>query len=346
MKQRGFTLIELLVVIAIIAILAAILFPVFAKAREKARQTSCLNNQRQIASAVLMYVQDNEETFPAATTFWQNMELSEKSLVCPTKGKGANGYVFNVNLSQKALGDIADPTSTLLTADGKDPSNVTYKTSGFNNATDVNVLTAPVATNVAYIPADYNRRHNSLFMASYVDGHVGVSKVAPEVDVDWSGLLTNATPQYTSYGSDSPHTGSTLTSTAGMGWAHAMSKQTMDDGTVSFQFANPTDMMHQVKVVLGDATITVPDNSFGFHLAPTMDVMINFPMMDIAGLSFTASDTFAIRRTGLLVQYLKNGQEIPYTSYHSTFVGPLYVHVFLKGMGTKIVNVTMSGASQ
>ncbi len=56
--QRGFTLIELLVVIAIIAILAAILFPVFARAREKARQTSCLNNVKQIALAARMYLQD------------------------------------------------------------------------------------------------------------------------------------------------------------------------------------------------------------------------------------------------------------------------------------------------
>ncbi|MCC7492717.1 MAG: prepilin-type N-terminal cleavage/methylation domain-containing protein [Fimbriimonadaceae bacterium] len=57
-QRRGFTLIELLVVIAIIAILAAILFPVFAKAREKARQTSCLNNQKQIGTAMLQYMQD------------------------------------------------------------------------------------------------------------------------------------------------------------------------------------------------------------------------------------------------------------------------------------------------
>jgi prepilin-type N-terminal cleavage/methylation domain-containing protein/prepilin-type processing-associated H-X9-DG protein len=58
MRKRGFTLIELLVVIAIIAILAAILFPVFAKAREKARQTSCLSNLKQIALASRMYSQD------------------------------------------------------------------------------------------------------------------------------------------------------------------------------------------------------------------------------------------------------------------------------------------------
>jgi prepilin-type N-terminal cleavage/methylation domain-containing protein/prepilin-type processing-associated H-X9-DG protein len=66
MRQRnaGFTLIELLVVIAIIAILAAILFPVFARAREAARKTSCLSNLKQAATAVLMYTQDYDETFP------------------------------------------------------------------------------------------------------------------------------------------------------------------------------------------------------------------------------------------------------------------------------------------
>jgi prepilin-type N-terminal cleavage/methylation domain-containing protein/prepilin-type processing-associated H-X9-DG protein len=61
---RGFTLIELLVVIAIIAILAAMLFPVFAKAREAARSTSCKSNLKQIANAVQMYTQDYDETMP------------------------------------------------------------------------------------------------------------------------------------------------------------------------------------------------------------------------------------------------------------------------------------------
>src|SRR5215469_2257354 len=66
LKRCGFTLIELLVVIAIIAILAAILFPVFAQAREKARQASCLSNLKQNGLAFMSYVQDYDETYPIA----------------------------------------------------------------------------------------------------------------------------------------------------------------------------------------------------------------------------------------------------------------------------------------
>jgi prepilin-type N-terminal cleavage/methylation domain-containing protein len=91
----GFTLIELLVVIAIVAILAAILFPVFARAREKARQTACLNNQRQIATSILMYAQDREELLPEAAAVWGAINLDKGVLICPTAGKKqANGYGF------------------------------------------------------------------------------------------------------------------------------------------------------------------------------------------------------------------------------------------------------------
>lgn len=64
LSRRGFTLIELLVVIAIIAILAAILFPVFAQAREKARQSACLSNMKQVSTALMMYAQDYDEALP------------------------------------------------------------------------------------------------------------------------------------------------------------------------------------------------------------------------------------------------------------------------------------------
>ncbi|MBI2298100.1 MAG: prepilin-type N-terminal cleavage/methylation domain-containing protein [Armatimonadetes bacterium] len=98
-RRAGFTLIELLVVIAIIAVLAAILFPVFAKAREKARQTSCLSNNKQFANAILMYSQDYDERVmtqnedPAILHFWyrplQAYMRSDQVFRCPSRGTEA-----------------------------------------------------------------------------------------------------------------------------------------------------------------------------------------------------------------------------------------------------------------
>src|SRR5437773_1692881 len=64
-RRSGFTLLELVIVIAVIAILAGILFPVFAQAREAARRATCLSNLRQLAQAHLLYVQDYDETLPS-----------------------------------------------------------------------------------------------------------------------------------------------------------------------------------------------------------------------------------------------------------------------------------------
>lgn len=102
MRRRGFTLIELLVVIAIIAILAAILFPVFAKAREAARKTACLNNGKQIGTGVMMYVQDYDEMYPTADfggyvaqvqPYVKNIDLWR----CPSKSGAYQVRVYGQN---------------------------------------------------------------------------------------------------------------------------------------------------------------------------------------------------------------------------------------------------------
>jgi prepilin-type N-terminal cleavage/methylation domain-containing protein/prepilin-type processing-associated H-X9-DG protein len=98
-SRTGFTLIELLVVIAIIAILAAILFPVFAKAREKARQISCASNLRQIGIGLIQYVQDNDENYPTGA---QN---------CPL-GQGWGGRVYPY-VKSTAVFKCPDDSTTL-----------------------------------------------------------------------------------------------------------------------------------------------------------------------------------------------------------------------------------------
>jgi prepilin-type N-terminal cleavage/methylation domain-containing protein/prepilin-type processing-associated H-X9-DG protein len=107
MRRTGFTLIELLVVIAIIAILAAILFPVFARAREKARQTNCLSNVKQISLGFMMYIQDYDERFMrhcycTGSSCWmykiQPYTKNWQLFQCPSAGfTCTRGYGFNMS---------------------------------------------------------------------------------------------------------------------------------------------------------------------------------------------------------------------------------------------------------
>jgi prepilin-type N-terminal cleavage/methylation domain-containing protein/prepilin-type processing-associated H-X9-DG protein len=148
--RRGFTLIELLVVIAVIAVLAAILFPVFAKAREKARETTCLNNQRQIATNIQMLVQDSGEKYPDQTTMLGELrKLPKGSLTCPTaaKTKAGKAYGVSVHILGKAVASLPSPATQVLSADG---------------GVDL-FLTAA---------ADLEKRHSKgSFIASFADGH-------------------------------------------------------------------------------------------------------------------------------------------------------------------------------
>ncbi len=155
LNNKGFTLIELLVVIAIIAVLAAILFPVFAKAREKSRQTVCTSNQRQLAIALTMYAQDHEQRLPNSTS-WKssiggNSGITGKSWECPSASKGESSipvYGYNAWLSDRVTGDIDNPVSVVMTADSAGGVDV------LNGAADIDI-----------------NRHSSKAVASFVDGH-------------------------------------------------------------------------------------------------------------------------------------------------------------------------------
>jgi len=132
--KRGFTLIELLVVIAIIAILAAILFPVFGRARENARRTACLSNMKQIGLGLLMYAQDYDETFPArAITLVAtptNVGISWRQLIQPYT-KSAQVVTCPSNKRNETQADAANAgyprinasyAGNVLPADGAAPA--------------------------------------------------------------------------------------------------------------------------------------------------------------------------------------------------------------------------------
>ena len=182
--RRGFTLIELLVVIAIIAILAAILFPVFARAREKARQASCQSNLKQIGLATLMYIQDYDERFPHHTggpiaaydwpisliPYVKNTQLWQ----CPSANPPPNHMAIGTNwlcygyncsyLGGQSQASIQDVTGTIMHADDNGDNRIgpDYAVrqvrcpSGSSNC-----LTAP---------------HNDTLNIAFADGHVKAMK--------------------------------------------------------------------------------------------------------------------------------------------------------------------------
>jgi len=145
-SQSGFTLIELLVVIAIIAILAAILFPVFAQAREKARQASCLSNEKQIGLALLMYVQDYDEQFPSGSKL--SYPNGPGSINPIEYGVGWAGQVYPYTKNAQILKCPDDSTASVNATGGKAalyPVSYVYNRNIAINSADA-ALNAPAST--------------------------------------------------------------------------------------------------------------------------------------------------------------------------------------------------------
>ncbi|MBM3471923.1 MAG: DUF1559 domain-containing protein [Armatimonadetes bacterium] len=213
--RRGFTLIELLVVIAIIAILAAILFPVFARAREKARTASCQSNLKQIGLSFHMYAQDYDETFPyccaptARTTspnldllpWWRPANVAATDIrydgllapyiknrqlwVCPSnQGRSVNGYATPRQLLQgsggctgQTMARVLYPAEKILAGDGLS----TRGYCGPNRSTACNGRWGWGDGSQA--ARDGFRMHNDGTNMAYVDGHVKFQK-SPDGPID------------------------------------------------------------------------------------------------------------------------------------------------------------------
>ena len=190
--RRGFTLIELLVVIAIIAILAAILFPVFAKAREKARQASCSSNVKQLGIALIMYAQDYDEKYMTngnAGNFWgdllQPYTKNSQIFNCPSSSllwapKNATPYSYTLNCmywSNSTLGQLFEQSGTgpVSSATVEDPAGTIFIGDGylFQWAVLPGVLSTTTPQRfTSQQNGYYEARHNDGLNVAFLDGHV------------------------------------------------------------------------------------------------------------------------------------------------------------------------------
>jgi prepilin-type N-terminal cleavage/methylation domain-containing protein/prepilin-type processing-associated H-X9-DG protein len=230
-KQRAFTLIELLVVIAIIAILAAILFPVFARAREAARATACKSNLKQIITAATMYSQDYDEYIIAscmgtscAAGYWvQHIQPYIKNagvMKCPSttgydpndgvnSGYGHHHGMFGwAGTGIRAMADVQSPAETILFADrGTDDLNrnggIDWTKYEANPDQDYpanigpgNVLRfypqSPGGTSPCCQTQTIVARHSGLCNIAFLDGHVKAMKPSQVWISNASGLKGTA----------------------------------------------------------------------------------------------------------------------------------------------------------
>jgi len=185
--RRGFTLIELLVVIAIIAILAAILFPVFARAREKARQTSCLSNVKQMMLGILSYAQDYDERLTPWKTsssgiFWDALIYpyvkNEQVFTCASDSPASNtnsslpGGRSSYAMSHRGISYAPDPSGNSMLARIDTPAEEVYiadaRTGTYLGVTYNGTYLHPNPATPQFSPCP---RHNDGANCGFLDGH-------------------------------------------------------------------------------------------------------------------------------------------------------------------------------
>lgn len=178
--KQGFTLIEILVVIAIVSILAAILFPVFARARENARRSSCMSNLKQIGLAVMMYAQDNDERYPfssqaraslgsswsstavpsgdfanSVSVYWQQFlqpyTKSAQVFYCPSNNYASDGLYGNYGVNRLIIADIAT-TSVSMAAIPSPASSYMIMDAGIYRMNPTDVKRIDSGGNCNYLP--------------------------------------------------------------------------------------------------------------------------------------------------------------------------------------------------
>jgi prepilin-type N-terminal cleavage/methylation domain-containing protein/prepilin-type processing-associated H-X9-DG protein len=184
-RRRGFSLIELLVVIAIISVLAGMLFPVFARAREAARGAACISNTKQLLAALSMYAQDNDETLPLdrygpslqrymwmypVSSYVKNSGIWK----CPTDGRSQatyDGTPFDFTVSYGY--NFLFLNGTPLPAINKPSETIALMDSGQETA-DGCIIMPPgldLGKYPEYVYSDPQYRHNGFAIVGWLDGH-------------------------------------------------------------------------------------------------------------------------------------------------------------------------------
>lgn len=202
--RRGFTLIELLIVIAIIAILAAILFPVFARARENARRASCLSNIKNMGLAMMQYAQDYDERLPRTVTCGSSMletgKTTSNTSTCPT-GYYTHLWQHSVYPYVKSPQAYLCPSST-TNWDGSSTGRMPFGYNNILNGTHLAAILTPATTIMladtdqaianSYLLMPYpnganwsppDDRHLETFNMVYADGHAKSQKLSNWVPV-------------------------------------------------------------------------------------------------------------------------------------------------------------------